>query len=258
MNELQVFFNEEFGNIRTVTRDGEPWFVGKDVAETLGYSNPRKALLDHVEAEDKDGVTSRDAIGREQNTTIINESGLYSLIFSSKLPNAKAFKHWITSEVIPSIRKTGTYMTDNAIDRVLADPESFIKLLTAYKDERAARRQLETKVEADAPKVLFADAVAASTTTVLVRDLAKILRQNGVKIGQNCLFDWLRENNYLIKRGESKNMPTQTAMEKKLFRIKERTFIGPDGSNHISRTVMVTGKGQQYFVNLFLGKAHDD
>ena len=257
MNELQVFSNEEFGNIRTVTIDGEPWFAGRDVAETLGYSNPNDALSKHVDGEDK-GVAKCDTLGGTQNLTIINESGLYSLILSSKLPNAKAFKHWITSEVIPSIRKTGTYMTDNAIDRVLADPESFIKLLTAYKDERAARRQLETKVEADAPKVLFADAVAASTTTVLVRDLAKILRQNGVKIGQNRLFDWLRENNYLIKRGESKNMPTQTAMEKKLFRIKERTFIGPDGSNHISRTVMVTGKGQQYFVNLFLGKAHDD
>ena len=256
-NEIKVFSNEEFGSIRRVEVDGEFWLVGKDVAAVLGYSNPRKALADHVDEEDK-GVTKCDTLGGTQDMTVINESGLYSLVLSSKLPSAKKFKRWVTSEVLPSVRKHGAYMTPETLEAAILNPDYLLKVATALKEETDKRKALESKVQADAPKVLFADSVAASSSTVLVGELAKIMRQNGVDMGERRLFRWMRDNGYLIKRnGTDYNMPTQASMEQGLFRIKETVINHSDGHTSVSKTPKVTGKGQTFFLNKFLveGKA---
>ena len=254
MNEIKVFENSEFGILRGVEINGESWLVGKDVAERLGYSNPRKAIIDHVDDEDKcDGVTIRDSMGREQNPICINESGLYSLVLGSKLPNAKKFKRWVTSEVLPAIRKHGGYLTPEKVEEALLNPDVLIRLATELKDEREARKALESKVAEDAPKVLFAQAVEQAENSILVGDLAKLIKQNGTDIGQKRLFARLRAEGYLGKIGESYNMPTQRAMEMHLFRISERTINNPDGSVRLTRTVKVTGKGQVYFINRYAG-----
>lgn len=257
MENLQIFNSEEFGQIRTMAINGEPWFVGKDVADILGYSNSRKALLDHVDNEDKyDGVTIRDAIGRGQNTVVINESGLYSLILLSKMPNAKKFKRWVTSEVLPSIRGNGAYIAGQ--ENMTPEQIMAAGLQAAQKIIESKNQQIEaqkTDIQRMKPKEIFADAVSASHTSILIGALAKIISQNGVHIGQNRLFAWMRENGYLItRRGADYNMPTQKSMEMKLFEIKERTVNNPDGSVRIIRTALVTGKGQQYFINKFLTK----
>lgn len=185
--------------------------------------------------------------------TLINESGVYALVFGSKLESARQFKRWITSEVIPSIRKHGAYMTPDALDKAISDPDFGIRLLTALKDERAKRAALEEKVEQDKPKVLFADAVSTAHTSILVGELAKILRQNGVEMGQNRLFKWLRDNGYLIRRdGTDFNMPTQKSMELGLFEIKETAITRGDGTVITTKTPKVTGKGQVYFCNAFM------
>jgi prophage antirepressor len=247
LNELKIFKNEAFGEIRTIKVNSEPWFVAKDVAEVLGYSNPRKAIGDHVDNEDK-GVTKCDTLGGSQELTVINESGLYSLILSSKLPNAKAFKKWVTSEVLPSIRKHGLYATDELLD----NPDLIIQMASKLKEEREAREVLEAENDIMKPKALFADAVSASHTSILVGDLAKLLRQNGIDIGAHRLFEKLREKGFLMKSGSSKNMPTQSSMDRGLFEIKEGSYINSDGVNVVTKTTKVTGKGQVYFVNLFL------
>lgn len=246
MNEIQIFNNEEFGNIRTVNIDGEPWFVGKDVANALGYSNNRKAISDHVGEEDKrDGVTIRDSIGREQNPILINESGVYSLIFGSKLESAKRFKHWVTSEVLPTIRKTGGYQTV---------PQGKELLALAVLEAKKTIEEQNHKIKEMQPKAIFADAVSASETSILVGDLAKLICQNGYQIGQKRLFEWLRQNGYLMKCGSSRNMPTQRYLEQGLFEVKESNVQNPDGSIRITRTTKITGRGQLYFVNKFLGR----
>lgn len=252
MENLQIFKNEEFGEIRTVTVNNEPWFVGKDIAEALGYERATKAIQDRVDKEDKDEVPIQDSIGRMQKTPIINESGLYSLILSSKLPNAKKFKHWVTAEVLPTIRKTGGYVSndDMFINTYLPFADDQTKLL--FKSTLETVKKLNKKIEEDKPKVLFANAVETAQNSILIGDLAKLIKQNGVNIGQKRLFDWMRENGYLIKNGTSKNMPTQKAMDLKLFEIKERTVNNPDGSVRITKTTKVTGKGQSYFINKFL------
>lgn len=252
MNEIQVFNSDIFGAVRTVEVNGAPYFVGKDVAEILGYSNPRKAIADHVDSEDRGCVTIRDAMGRDRDTTVINESGVYALVFGSKLPTAKEFKHWVTSEILPTIRKHGAYMTDSVIEQALTSPDFLIQLATQLKEEQAQRKALEQRVEADRPKVLFADAVETSQTSILIGDLAKLIKQNGVDIGQKRLFAWMRDNGYLIKSGSSTNMPTQRSMDMKLFEVKERSISNPDGSVRITRTTKVSGKGQTYFINIFL------
>lgn len=255
MNNLQVFKNDQFGEIRTVEIDGEPWFVGKDVAERLGYSDPQKALAMHVDVDDK-LVRQFVVSGQNRNTYIINESGLYSLVLSSKLPTAKQFKRWITSDVIPTIRKHGAYMTPETIEKVLLNPDTIINLASQLKSEREKRIALEGKVEEDKPKVIFADAVSTAKTSILIGELAKLLKQNGIDIGQNRLFKWLREHGFLIKReGLDYNMPTQRSMEQGLFEIKETAITHADGHISISKTPKVTGRGQQYFVNLFLSKS---
>lgn len=249
MNEIQIFNNKEFGNIRTVNIDGEPWFVGKDVSNALGYSNNRKAISDHVGEEDKrDGVTIRDSIGREQNPILINESGMYSLIFGSKLESAKRFKHWVTSEVLPEIRKTGGYQSV---------PQGKELLALAVLEAQKTIEEQNHKIKEMQPKAIFADAVSASETSILVGDLAKLICQNGYQIGQKRLFEWLRQNGYLMKCGSSRNMPTQRYLEQGLFEVKESNVQNPDGSIRITRTTKITGRGQLYFVNKFLGRKEE-
>ena len=254
MNELKVFENAEFGQIRGVEINGESWLVGKDVAERLGYKDTSDALKKHVDEEDK--LTRRFAdSGQNREMYVINESGLYSLVLGSKLPNAKKFKRWVTSEVLPAIRKHGGYLTAEKVEEALLNPDVLIRLATELKDEREARRALESKVAEDAPKVLFAQAVEQAENSILVGDLAKLIKQNGTDIGQKRLFERLRAEGYLGTRGENYNMPTQRAMEMQLFRISERTINNPDGSVRLTRTVKVTGKGQVYFINRYAGGA---
>ena len=249
---IKIFENTEFGAVRTIEINGEPYLVGKDVADILGYQNGSRDINRHVDEEDRHKVMLFDG-NQDKETIIINESGLYSLILSSKMPNAKKFKHWVTSDVLPSIRKHGAYMTEKTLEQAITDPDFLIKLATELKNEQAKRKELETKVAEDKPKVLFADAVETAQTSILVGDLAKLIKQNGVDIGQKRLFAYLRENGYLIKNGGSKNMPTQKSMEMNLFEVKERTINNPDGTVRITKTTKVTGKGQTYFINKFLG-----
>lgn len=244
MNEVKIFNSKEFGDVRTVTIDGEPWFVGKDVAEALGYSNSRDALTKHVCSEDK-GVAECDTLGGKQKLGIINESGLYALIFGSKLESAQRFKHWVTSEVLPAIRKTGGYQMQAPQGKELLA----LAVLEAQKTIEAQNEEIERM----RPKEIFADAVSTSHTSILIGELAKLLKQNGVDTGQNKLFAWMRENGYLIKRkGTDWNMPTQKAMEMGLFEVKESTVNNPDGSVRINKTTKATGKAQIYFLNLLL------
>lgn len=243
MNEVKIFNSKEFGDIRTVTINGEPWFVGKDVAEVLGYSNSRDALAKHVCSEDK-GVAECDTLGGKQKLGIINESGLYTLIFGSKLESAQRFKHWVTSEVLPAIRKTGGYQMQIPQGKELLA----LAVLEAQKTIEAQNEEIERM----RPKEIFADAVSTSHTSILIGDLAKLLNQNGIDTGQKRLFEWMREHGYLIKRkGADWNMPTQKSMEMELFEVKESTVNNPDGSVRINKTTKVTGKGQIYFINKF-------
>lgn len=252
MSDLQLFQNPEFGRVRIVEVNGEAWMVGKDVAEALGYKNPRQALASNVEVEDR-GVHSVDTPSGEQEMTIINESGLYSLVLSSKLPNARKFRRWVTTEVLPTVRKHGAYMTPETLQAAILNPDTMIQLCQQLKAEQEHSRQLEAENAAMLPKAVFADAVSASKSSILVGELAKLLRQNGVDTGEKRLFHWLRQNGYLIKRnGADHNMPTQRSIEQGLFVIKETTVCHADGHTTISKTPKVTGKGQQYFVNLHL------
>lgn len=251
MNELKIFNNDEFGRIRAVEQNGEPWFVGKDVAEALGYSNARDAISKHIDVEDK-GVAKCDTPSGAQDMTIINESGLYSLVMSSKLPTAKKFKRWVTSEVIPSIRKHGAYLTDQKIEELLISPETIINLATQIKEEREKNKVLAEDVERMRPKELFADAVSASDSSIAVGDLAKYMKQNGVNIGRNRLFEELRNQGFLHKGGISKNIPTQKSMDMGLFEVKETVFLDSNGTEKTKSTPRVTGKGQIYFLNKFL------
>ena len=241
---IKIFNNAEFGEVRIFDKNGEPWFVGRDVCNILGYANASKAIADHVDNEEKLYNESLSSLG-QRGGWLINESGLYSLILSSKLPNAKRFKHWVTSEILPSIRKHGMYATDELIN----NPDVFIQVLQELKAERERKAALEAQAEANRPKIIFADAVVASHNSILIGDLAKLIKQNGVDIGQKRLFEWLRNNGYLMKSGASYNLPTQKSMELKLFEIKERTINNPDGSIRTTKTTKVTGKGQQYFIN---------
>lgn len=246
--ELKIFNNSVFGSIRTMLIENEPHFVARDIALALGYKDTSDAVKRHVDSEDKLTRCFTDT-GQSREMYVINESGLYSLILSSKLPNAKQFKRWVTSDVLPSIRKFGMYATDDLIN----NPDLLIKVATQLKNEREQRIRLETQVKKQAPKVFFANSVSASKTSILVGDLAKLLKQNGLDIGALRLFEKLRNEGWLIKRqGSDWNMPTQKAMDLGLFEIKERTINNPDGSIRITKTPKVTGKGQIYFINKYL------
>lgn len=264
MQELQIFKNEEFGEVRTVTIDNEPWFVGKDVALALGYKNTKDALISHVTEEDK-RILQRSEIATIENhlpkevfpvnfvsgdipnrgLTIINESGLYALIFGSKLESAKRFKHWVTAEVLPAIRKTGGYQ--------MQAPQGKELLALAVLEAQKTIEVQTAQIEEMKPHAVLGQAITTANTSILVGDLAKILKQNGIEIGAKRLFQYMRENGYLIKRkGTDWNLPTQRSMEMELFEIKESVHIDENGCNKITRTPKVTGKGQEYFINKFL------
>ena len=245
MQELQIFKNEEFGEVRTVTIDNEPWFVGKDIAEALGYSDTNKAVAMHVENEDKKLNDKTSPSFGQRGATLINESGLYALIFGSKLESAKRFKHWVTSEVLPAIRKTGGYQ--------MQAPQGKELLALAVLEAQKTIEEQTAQIEEMKPQAVLGQAITTANTSILVGDLAKILKQNGIEIGAKRLFQWMRENGYLIKRkGTDWNLPTQRSMEMELFEIKESVHIDGNGCNKITRTPKVTGKGQEYFINKFL------
>ena len=248
MADIKIWENPEFGELRIVDMNGEPWMVGKDVAQALGYQNASKALNDHVDPEDKLNNESLLSLG-QRGGWLINESGLYSLVLSSKLPGAKRFRRWVTGEVLPSIRKDGGYIKTAP---GMTDADIMAKaILLAQKTIEGQKAQIAEMT----PKALFADAVSASSTSILVGDLAKLIRQNGMDIGQNRLFDWLRNNGYLIRaKGMSWNMPTQRSMDMGLFEVKETSITHADGHISVNKTVKVTGKGQIYFVNKLIPK----
>lgn len=252
MNNIRVFKNPEFGSIQVVELNGDPWFVGKDVANNLGYQNSSKAIIDHVDEGDKLNNKSLSSLG-QRGGWLINESGLYSLILSSKLPEAKKFKRWVIREILPSICKQ--HMTDETLEQALTSLDFLIKLATKLKDEQEKNKVLTAYNERMKPKEIFTDAVIASDTSILVGDLAKLLRQNGIDIGQNCLFEWLRAHGYLIKYGNSWNMPTQYAMDLGLMELEEK-IVRNDNEKYIigKLTTKVTSKGQAYFINKFLNE----
>ena len=251
MNELQIFNNPEFCSVRTITKDNEPMFCLSDICKALEIKN----ATDVAKRLEEDEVTRLNLGSQSGETNFVTESGLYAVILRSDKPNARKFRKWVTSEVLPSIRKNGGYI---AGQETLSDEELMAKALLVannkIKERDAIIERQQAKIEAGKPKTIFADAVSTSHTSILVGDLAKLICQNGVQIGQKRLFDWLRDNGYLIKCGMSRNMPMQRYVEQGLFEVKESTVQNPDGSVRITKTTKVTGKGQIYFVNKFLEK----
>ena len=251
MEEMKIFENEEFGAIRTVEIDGDVWFVAKDISDKLGYAETSN-MMKRIDRED---FISSKLEGMNMRSILINESGLYSAILGSKLESAKRFKRWVTSEVLPTIRKHGAYMTDITIEKMVENPDLLIELATKLKQEKEERKRLEKQVEEERPHAILGRAITTAKTSILIGDLAKILNQNGVNVGAKRLFEWMRNNGYLIKRkGTDWNMPTQRSMDLELFEVKESVHIDGNGCNKITRTTKVTGKGQEYFVNRFLSK----
>lgn len=258
MNDMQVFQNERFGEVRTVIREGQPWFVAADVCRVLELDPTATRRLDE---DEKDTLRLTQGTSGNPNVTIVNEPGLYVLVLGSRKPEAREFRRWITHEVIPAIRQHGAYLTDEATDALFADPDTFAALAVKWRDERKARLEAEAqarqhleKIQQDAPKVLFASSVEASSTGILIGALAKILRQNGVEVGQNRLFERMRKDGYLISRpGSDWNMPSQRSMEAGFMRIKESTVTHADGHISVNKTPIVTGKGQVFFINKYRG-----
>ncbi|PMC60723.1 phage antirepressor Ant [Finegoldia magna] len=251
MQELQIFKNNEFGEVRTKVINNEPYFSLNDVCRILEINNPRmaKTRLNGDGVSTTDGV---DSLGRKADVTMINEPNLYKLVFQSRKAEAEKFADWVTSEVLPSIRKHGAYMSSEVIEKTLSDPDYLIRLATNLKEEKAKRALAEAQIERDKPKVLFADSCEVAENSILIGEFAKRLKQNGYNIGQNKLFEWLRQHDYLCKSGERKNLPTQYAMELGLFEIKTRVLSNPNGSVRTTSTTKITGRGQIYFTNKFL------
>ena len=250
MNEIQIFSNPQFGEIRTVIgENGEPMFCLPDLCRVLELTPSKVAQR---LSEDVLSKYPLETAGGIQQTNFVNEDGLYDAILDSRKSEARKFRKWVTSEVLPTIRKHGVYATSQTIDNLLADPDNAIKVFQTLKEERRLRQIAEAKIEADAPKVLFADAVVGSKSTCLIGELAKIISQNGYPIGQNRLFQWLRDNGYLGKHGERYNIPNQQYVEMGLFELKKGVRSGNDGVMKVTMTTKVTGKGQLYFINKFL------
>ena len=253
MNTELLVFSYEGNQVRTVQVDGEPWWVLRDVCQVLDLTSPAR-VAERLEEDEVSQAHLIDSIGRNQETLIVSEAGLYSVIIRSDKPDAKQFKRWVTHEVLPSIRKHGAYVTNNKLDELMSDPDTWVRLINELKAERDQRQQLEAKAVVNQPKVIFADAVSVSDGTILIGELAKILKGNGIDIGQNRLYERLRADGYLIRRkGSDYNAPTQKAMELGLFKVKETAITHADGHVTISKTTKVTGKGQQYFINQYLG-----
>lgn len=244
--ELQIF-NFENKEVRTQQLNNEIYFCLKDVCEILELSNAT-VVANRLEEDER----TKFNLGRQGEATFINESGLYSVILRSDKPNAKKFKKWVTSEVLPSIRKHGAYMTNDTLEKALTSPDFLIQLANKLKEEQLKVKTLENKIEEDKPKVLFAEALEVSKTSVLVGELAKLIKQNGIDMGANRLFEWLRRNGYLGSRGENYNLPTQKSMDLKIMEIKKTNTVNSDGSIRTNKTPKITGKGQKYFINKFL------
>lgn len=245
MNNLQTFsFNNQL--VRTVQLNNQPYWVLKDVCDVLELSNPT-VVANRLEDDER----AKFNLGRQGEATVITESGLYAVILRSDKPNAKEFRKWVTSEVLPAIRKNGAYLTDEKAYDITHNPQSLADLLLQAGEQL---KQKEIIIQEMKPKALFADAVASSKTSILIGQLAKILTQNGYQIGQNRLFEKLRSEGFLSSRkGADWNMPQQRYVEQGIFEIKESTHIDGNGVNITTKTVKVTGKGQQYFINKFLG-----
>lgn len=251
MQELQIFKNNEFGEVRTRVINNEPYFSLNDVCRILEIKN----TSDAKSRLNKDGVGTTeviDSLGRTQLANFINEPNLYKLVFQSRKAEAERFANWVTSDVLPSIRRHGAYMSSEVIEKTLSDPDYLIRLATNLKEEKAKRALAEAQIEKDKPKVLFADSCEVAENSILIGEFAKRLKQNGFDIGQNKLFEWLRQHDYLCKSGERKNLPTQYAMELGLFEIKTRVLSNPNGSVRTTSTTKITGRGQIYFTNKFL------
>lgn len=249
MNELQIFKNEKFGEVRTIEENGKVLFCGNDIAKALGYAIPSKAINTHCKGVSKMEVPTN---GGKQEMLFITEGDIYRLAAKSKLPGADEFESWIFDEVLPSIRKTGGYVNNDDLFISTYLPYADDQTKALFKSTLATVKNLNSRIEQMRPKEIFADAVSVSDDSILIGALAKIIKQNGVEIGQKRLFNWMRDHAYLMKSGRDYNLPTQKAMELGLFKIKERTINNPDGSVRITKTVLVTGKGQQYFINKFL------
>ena len=267
MNELKVFEYEN-NAVRTTLKNGEIWWVAKDICDIFGETNRNRAM--QLLSNDEKGYTQMNTPGGTQKITIINEAGLYSLLFAMTPSKARGvsdeyiknrqdklakFKRWVTHEVLPSIRKHGAYITSDKMEELMNDPDTWVKLIRTLQQERREKTMLQNQIDQDRPKVIFADAVATADTDILVGVLAKILKSNGVNIGQNRLFERLRQDGFLVRRnGRDYNLPTQKAMDLGLFKVKETAVAHSDGHVTVIKTAKVTGKGQQYFVNYFLKK----
>src|SRR5690625_5191053 len=252
MSELKIFNHEQFGELEVLIIDGKEHFPATDVAKKLGYADPYSAIRQHTRKDGWVKHTVTDSLGRNQNKRFITEGNLYRLISKSELPDAEKFESWVFDEVLSSIRKHGAYMTPEKIAEVLLNPDTLIKLVTNLKEEQEKRKQAERTIKKQKPKVLYADAVNTSITSVLDGELAKLIKQNGYNIGHNRLIKFLRDNGYLKKRRQSRNLPTQKSMDLELFEVKKRTINNPDGSIRTTSTPMVTGKGRVYFIDKFL------
>lgn len=250
-NAIQTF-NYNGKNVRTVEMDGEPWFVLKDVCQILGITD-HKVAARRLEEDEVCLIPLTDSMGRKQQMTIINESGLYNIVLRSDKNEAKPFRKWVTSEVLPSIRKHGAYVTPSKLNELLCRPESVIQMLTALSEEQKKNAELTAKNAELKPKADFADAVIATNDAIPIGTFAKVLNQNGVDIGQNRFFSYLRENEYLISRsGETWNMPTQKSMDLGLFKVDTMIVSTVYGTNKLKHQVRITPKGQEYFVRKFL------
>ena len=251
-SELKIF-NYEKTNVRTSIKNGEIWFVLKDVCDVLGIINPT-AVFSRLDDDERAKLN----LGRQGEANIINEPGLYKVILRSDKPEAKKFMKWVTHDVLPSIRKHGAYITSEKMEELMSDPETWVKLIRALQDERKEKAILQDQIENAKPKIIFADAVSVSESDILIGELAKILKGNGIEIGQNRLFEKLRNEGFLVRRnGSDNNMPTQKAMDKGLFKIKETAVTHSDGHVTVNKTVKVTGKGQLYFINMFLNRKNE-
>ena len=255
MTALKIFTHEVFGSVRAVERDGQPWFVAKDVCEALGYQWNGAPRIAHVPDEWR-GATSVVTPSGIQEALTLSEQGLYFFLGRSDKPAALSFQKWLAGEVLPSIRRHGVYATPQTVEAMLNDPETTIKILTALKEERAQRQALEARAVADRPKVVFAESIEVARTSILVGEMAKLIKQaTGHDIGQNRFFEWLRDHGYLHKSGSQRNMPTQRSIDAEWMEIKEGTRLGSSGECHITRTTKITGRGQIYFVNLFAAQS---
>ena len=257
MNELKIF-NYKNNKVRTTIKDGEIWWVLKDVCKILGLNDAHKVAL-RLEKDERNQIPVTDNLGRQQNTTIINEPGLYKVILRSDKPEAKNFMNWITHEVLPSIRKHGAYITSAKMEELMNDPDTWVRLIRTLQQERREKELLKNQIEKNKPKVIFCDAVSASDSDILVSEMAKILRGNGIDIGEHRLFERLRNEGFLIRRkGTDKNIPTQRSMNLGLFKITETAITHSDGHVTIAKTSKITGKGQVYFIKYFLAHKKDN